>query len=197
MNYFLLLPLYEYYTAFDRQFQKGDSRRQEKKLENIASQTTFSGGKIIKIDVERTMSLTKRVPKRIKGLRALRGRKLNLPVYKFSISIGKIKAASKYSFVGIVKFSGVKHHSEISSFIKHHSALNIMSYYKNKEYADTHLMYGLKGDNGHLAQRMYREEYPRRRCSHNTTFTNINQRLRETGFSQITKHNIRMQCANT
>ncbi|GBM49337.1 hypothetical protein AVEN_148666-1 [Araneus ventricosus] len=52
-----------------------------------------------------------------------------------------------------------------------------------------HLIYGRAGGNGRLAQTMYQEQYPRRRCPHRTTFANIDRRLLETGPFEITRPN--------
>lgn len=56
-----------------------------------------------------------------------------------------------------------------------------MPEYSNEEYADMHLMYGQAHGNACLAQRMYREQFPRRRCPSSKLFIKIDRRLRETG----------------
>lgn len=58
-----------------------------------------------------------------------------------------------------------------------------MSDYMNEEYADIHLIYVRRSGNVRLAHRITKSNIQR----DDTTFTNIDQRLRETGFFQITR----------
>lgn len=55
----------------------------------------------------------------------------------------------------------------------------VMADYMNQEYADMHLMCDRAEGNRRLAQRLYQQQYLRRRYSHHTTFATTDRLLRE------------------
>lgn len=137
--------------------------------------------KITKIDVERTVRLTKTVAKQKWRLRALWSRKRNLLVCKLPTRMEKIKATNKYSLIGIAEFGGVQLHSETSCQITRMSNM--------------HLIYGQARRSGPLSQRIYQERYQRSCCRCDTTFTKIDRRVREMGSFETAKCNIGYECS--
>lgn len=61
-----------------------------------------------------------------------------------------------------------------------------MLHYTNEEIADFHLINGKVVGSVQIAQRIYRQENPRRCCPHHIIFMNIGRWLRETISFQIT-----------
>lgn len=64
--------------------------------------------KITKIDFGRIAILTKRVAKRMRGLRTPCSRRRNLLVCKFPVRMEKIGTVFNYSLVATAEFAGVK-----------------------------------------------------------------------------------------
>lgn len=56
-----------------------------------------------------------------------------------------------------------------------------MNNYTFQEYCDIHYCYGMARGNSKLAQRLYHERFPNRLLPNHKTFTNVHNRLRETG----------------
>lgn len=62
-----------------------------------------------------------------------------------------------------------------------------MHHYTNIEFADMHKAFGAAYGNANLAQRIYEEQHPQRHIPCHTTFSRLDQRLRDSGQCQARK----------